>query len=86
MNETAQIIIVAVITILTIVLSLVGIQIIFVLRELKQSLTRVNTILGDANRLTNKISHSTDSLSGLFVGLKTAFSLLGAFKKKQHDG
>lgn len=85
MNDTAQIIVVSVITVLTIVLALVGIQIIFVLQEIKRALSKVNRIVDDAQSITSKISHSTESVSGMIVGVKTALSLLGSFRKKEKE-
>lgn len=80
MTETAQIVIVSVITVLTIVLSLVGIQLVFVLKDLRITIFKANEILTDTQNITGKLSRSTDSVSGALVGLKAAIALLGAFK------
>lgn len=80
MNETAQVLIVAVITVLTIILSLVGIQIVYVLRDIRKTLNKVNSILDDSKNLTGKLSRSSESLSGMITGLKTALSIIGIIK------
>jgi len=89
MNETAQIIIIAIITVLTIILTFVGVQIILVLKEFRQTLLKVNGILKEAEHFTTKLTNSTQSISGLFVGIRTALSLLGVLKKdkdiKDHE-
>jgi hypothetical protein len=85
MTDTAQIIIVAVITILTIILAIVGIQVVFILQEIKRSLTKVNNIVDDVEGVTSKIAESTSSVSGMMVGLKTALSLLGSFNRKKNE-
>ena len=82
MNETAQIVIVAVITVLTIVLTLVGVQIVLVLQELKKTLSKANIIIDETRSITSRFAHSTDSMSGLFMGVKTALSLFGKLKRK----
>jgi uncharacterized BrkB/YihY/UPF0761 family membrane protein len=82
MKDTAQIIIVSVITVLTLILSIVGVQIILILQEIKKSLGKVNTIIEDTQSVTSKIARSTSSVTGMLVGLKTALSLFGSFKKK----
>jgi len=83
MNDTAQIIIVGVITVLTLVLAVVGIQIILILQEIRKSMGKMNHIVDDVQGLTSKIVESTTSVSGMVVGLKTALSLLGSFKKEK---
>ncbi len=83
MTDTAQIIIVSVITVLTLVLTIVGIQIILVLQELKRSMSKVNRIIEDTQAVTSKIASSTTSVTGMVVGLKTALSLLGTFRKEK---
>lgn len=85
MNETAQIVIVGVVTVLTVVLTLVGIQILFVLQELKKTLSNANNIVGEIRGLTTKITHSTESVSGMLTGIKTGISLLGALTKKKDE-
>lgn len=80
MSETAQVLIVAVITVLTIILSLVGIQIVYVLRDIRKTLNKVNSILDDSKNLTGKLSRSSESLSGMITGLKTALSIIGIIK------
>ncbi|MBI4130734.1 hypothetical protein HY468_05430 [Candidatus Roizmanbacteria bacterium] len=86
MNETAQIVVVSVVTVLTVILSIVGLQIVFILKEIRTTLVKVNGMLDDARNVTAKISHSTDSVSGMLVGIKTALSLIGSLKKgKDHE-
>lgn len=85
MSETAQILLVSTITTLTIILSLVGIQLIFVLRELKKSVEKANLILDDTQNLTSKVSRSSDSLSNMISGIKAGLSLLGMFKHDKEE-
>ncbi|KKR50215.1 MAG: hypothetical protein UU81_C0027G0005 [Microgenomates group bacterium GW2011_GWC1_41_8] len=81
MTQTTQIIIVSVITVLTVVLSLVGFQAFLLLKELRESIKRTNKILDDVDNVTTKLSNSTDSLTGMFEGLRAVVGLVGAFKK-----
>jgi hypothetical protein len=82
MNDTAQMIIVGVITVLTLVLAIVGIQIILILQEIRKSMSKVNHIVADVQGVTSKIAASTSSVSGMVVGLRAALALLGNLKKK----
>jgi hypothetical protein len=81
MTETAQIIIITVITILTIVISFVGFQAFMLLKDLRESVRQTNGILSDVDNITSKLSQSTDSVSGMFGGMKAVISLIGAIKK-----
>ena len=85
MTETAQILLVSLITVLTIILALVGIQLVFVLKEFKKSVEKVNTILDHTQNLTSKVAHSTDSISGMVNGIKAGLSLLGMFHRDKED-
>lgn len=85
MNETVQILLVTVVTILTVILSIVGVQIIYLLKDLRQVLAKVNQILADGQNLTSRLSHSTDSFSGMLTGLKTALSILGVLKREKRE-
>jgi len=85
MSETAQIVLVSVITVLTIVLALVGLQLVFIFRSVRSTISRVNGVLDDARNVTSKFSHSTDSLSGALVGLKAVLSLISSVQHKKGD-
>lgn len=86
MSETAQFFIIGVITILTIVITMVGFQAYMLLKELRESVKTSNHILTEVDDMTTKLSHSADSVSGMFDGLRAAVSLIGAFKKSaEHD-
>jgi len=85
MSETAQIVLVSVITVLTIVLALVGLQLVFIFRSVRSTISRVNGVLDDARNVASKFSHSTDSLSGAFVGLKAVLSLISSVQHKKGD-
>lgn len=62
--------------ILTVVLALVGIQIIRILNEVKKSVEKANKMLDDAGRMTESLAGPTSSLSGIFFGLKTGLKVL----------
>lgn len=72
MTTSVQILLIIVIAILTILLSITGIQIFLILKELKKSIEKTNTILDDAKTISESvarpislISESITSLSGL---------------------
>lgn len=83
--DTAQILLVVVISVLAVILFLLGIQVFFILREFMKTVRKVNKILDDAGTITESISEPVSQMSSLFAGLKTGMSLLSLFtKKKKH--
>jgi hypothetical protein len=69
----------AVLVILTFVLSIVGVQLILVLRQLYVTLRKVNTTLDLAEQKFNAIIVPLQHLSGTAAGLRTGFKVLESF-------
>jgi len=85
MSETIQIFLISVITILTILLTIIGIQVVYILKEFRKSIEKVNKILDDAGKVSNSFVGSFSSLTGITAGLKTVLSLFGIFKKEKNE-
>ena len=85
MTDTTQILLITVITVLTILLVVIGIQVVYILKEFRKSMEKINKILDDAGLMSGSVAKSVSALSGVTDGLKTAFSILGIFKKKTKD-
>lgn len=83
--DTTQILLVAVVTVLTILLTIIGVQIVFILVEVRKSLEKVNKMLDDAGTVTGGISRSVTGLGGLFEGIKTGLSFVHKFGKKHKE-
>lgn len=90
--DTAQTLLLIVVVVLTSLLLLLGIQVYFILRELRRTVTKANKVLDAAGVITESVSGPIASLSSLVTGFKTgAFiaSLLNKHKKqkeKNEDG
>jgi hypothetical protein len=78
MEDTAQIIIISIISVLTIILALVGIQVIVILRGIHRLIKTGNTVADNAKKVTSKLSQSSDSVSGVMTGVKTVASIINA--------
>ncbi|OGJ38006.1 MAG: hypothetical protein A2383_02850 [Candidatus Pacebacteria bacterium RIFOXYB1_FULL_39_46] len=65
--------------ILTIILSIVGVQIILVLNEAKRTLHKINTTLDEAEAKINAIISPLQNLGGLAGGLQTGIKVFEAF-------
>ncbi len=91
MVDLSQVLLIIVITALTILLSLIGIQIVHILREVKKSLEKINKILDDAGMITESVAHPIAGLGGMFEGLRSAvkaIETIGVFfarRKKSKD-
>lgn len=84
MIDPAQTALFLVIIVLTILLIVLGIQVFFVLRELRKTLEKANKVLDDTGTITESVSKPIASLSSLTMGLKTGASIARLFDKKKH--
>ena len=85
--DTAQILLLGVVIILSFLLLILGIQVFLILREFKKTISKINRILDDAATLTESISAPIENFSSILTGIKTGVSLMNMFKgkKKQKD-
>ncbi|HYK09125.1 MAG TPA: hypothetical protein VEW42_06550 [Candidatus Eisenbacteria bacterium] len=88
--DTAQILLYVVVGVLTLLLVVLGIQVFFILRELKNTISRANKVLDDAGVISESISKPVESLSTVISGGKIvsiiASLLSGANKKHTKEG
>ena len=81
MNDPAQILLFVIIIVLMILLVVLGIQVYFVLKDIRKTLSKVNKVLDDSGEITEAIKGPVTGFSGAVMGLKTGSSLLGLFNK-----
>lgn len=86
MNDSTQIIFISAITIMTLVLTIVGIQLIFILKELRTFLIKANNIIKELEKLGGSISHGYSEIIGFFYGLRNFFKILDLISKKKDKG
>jgi hypothetical protein len=79
--DIAQIVLFIVIVVLAILLLTLGIQVFFILRELRKTVFKANKVLDNTNIITESVSAPISSLSGLAAGIKTGASIINLFKK-----
>jgi hypothetical protein len=88
MLDTTQILIVAAITVMTVILTIIGVQLIFVLKDVRQMLTRINAIVSEVEKIGLNIGSSYSELTGFVAGIKNIFlvtDFLANRKGKKHD-
>ena len=84
MINLTQVILVVVITTLTILLTFIGIQVVYILKDLRETLQKVNKIVAQAEALTTAIAKPITGISSLIEGIQSSLKiaeLLGYVKK-----
>lgn len=85
MINLTQVILVIVITILTIMLTFIGIQVIYILKDLRDTLGRFRKIIDNAEIITSAVVKPVAGFAGLVEGIQSSLKiaeLLGYVKKK----
>ncbi len=90
MIDSTQLVLLIVIVVLTILLLVLGIQVFFILKELRKTIFKMNKVLDDASTITESVSEPISSLSTIVSGMKTgaffAHLLKGKLSHKEEDG
>lgn len=76
MIDTSQILIIAAITVMTVLLTVIGIQLIFILRDIRDILKKVKNITNEFESLGFGISGSFGEVLGFFAGAKKLFEVI----------
>ena len=78
-----------IIIVLTVLLLILGIQVFFILRELRETVSKANKVLDDTGVITHSVSGPISTLSSLTMGLKAggliARLLKGKKKSKERE-
>ena len=70
-----QIVLIFILAVLTVVLVGVGIYVILVLKEFRETIQKANLIIDDVENLTNVVSNPLSIITGVIEGIKTVKSL-----------
>lgn len=83
MIDTAQIVVLFVVVALSALLLILGVQVFFILKDLRRAVTKANKVLDDTSVITETVSGPISSLSTLTSGIKMGATLLKLLKKKK---
>lgn len=75
--EPAQILLVIVVVTLTILLTFIGIQVFFILQEIRRSVEKINKILDDTGLMSESIAQPISQISNSLVSFSGITGLLG---------
>jgi hypothetical protein len=74
--DAAQILLIIVVLILTAILTLIGVELFFILREFRETVRKVNKILDDTGLITQSVAQPIAGFSGFLTGLKSGAGLV----------
>lgn len=89
--DTAQLLMIIVVVVLTGLLLILGIQVFLILQEFRKTLSKANKVLDDIELLAESIANPISKLSTLTSSFKTgtmimsALKLLPLFQSKRHS-
>lgn len=80
--DTIQILLIIVLSISTVLLTVVGIQLFFVLRAVNKTLQNVNKIVSGFDAIGVGLKHGLGEATGFINGFKTIIKIVDLYKKK----
>lgn len=82
MIDTVQAVLLFVVVTLTFLLLVLGVQVFFILRELRLTVSKANKVLDDTGVITESVSEPISKLSVLASGVKTGAAIASLLKRK----
>lgn len=82
--DITQILFTAAITVTTVILTIIGVQLITVLREVRLFLGRMNAIAEELEKIGTHFGQGYTDILGFFSGAKSVFHVLNLITKKKH--
>jgi len=83
MIDNTQLLLIAVVTVLTALLTIIGVQVFFILREIRESIKKFNKIIDDAGTISESIAQPIASLSSSITGVSGVAGLLGWLSQRK---
>lgn len=83
--DTTQLLLSVTLTITTIILVIVGIQIVFVLKEVRKTLRKINSIIEGFEKIGLGFDHGLKEVVGFIMGAKTLFKIADKFHQKKNE-
>lgn len=81
--DTTQLLLNAVLTVSTLLLVIVGIQLIFVLKEIRLTLKKIGGIIDTFEKVAGSVEHGFSEVLGFLAGVKTLFKIIDIFHSKK---
>lgn len=82
--DTTQFLLTIVLSITTVLLIIIGIQLIFLLREVRKALKKVNNIVEGFEKLGLSVEHGVSELKGFVTGIKAISKIVDLIHAKKN--
>ncbi len=82
--DSTQLLLTVVLSVTTVLLVVVGIQLVFVLKEVRKTLQRINGIVDNFEKVGVSVEHGFSELSGFVAGIKTLFKVVDLIHIKKN--
>jgi len=79
--EITQILLVIVVLALTSIMSIVGVEVFFIFKEIRRSMKKLNKMLDDMGLITESIAKPIAGFSGFISGIKSGADAIKLFTK-----
>ena len=83
MIDTTQLFLAGVILALVVMLSVISVQVYFILKEFRGTLTKLNKVLDDTGTISESVSKPINMLSTALIGIKGGSALMKTFNAKK---
>lgn len=83
MIDLTQLVLLLVIVILTVLLVVVGVEVFFLLRDLRKTLGKIEKVFVDFGEIGDKLKNSLESLSEIKLNLKGLTKIISLFLRKR---
>ncbi len=80
--DPAQIVIIIISITLTVLIVVLGVQVWFILKEVRLSFHKMNKMLDDFGKVTGTVGEGAQQLSGIASGIKAGMAVFSSFRKK----
>jgi len=81
--DPVQTVIIFISLVITTLIVVLGVQIYFILKEVKISVAKLNKMLDDGGKMTGAMSDTVVGMSGLLEGVRAGLSVFRFFRKKE---
>lgn len=85
MTEPTAVLLAFVIVILTIMLSVIGVQVFFILREFRQTITKANKVLDDTSVISESVSKPISMVSAMVTGLRGGSKIVKILTREKQN-
>lgn len=82
--DTTQLLLTVVLTVTTILLIIIGIQLIFILKDFRNLLKKTNNIVDELEKAGVSLEHGFSEINGFLSGVKTLFKIINTFHGKKN--